>query len=356
MFYDNLKKLIKKFPILWKFLFSIKTNLVNLSRLKDVLMMMILLHIWPEQTYRFSTRKLLPEKKNRFSKESRPVIPYDLLKSNNNKIPKMKEINVIGVGSSFDLENLKHMKGSNFLVTFWFPLKIDSNGEIVYKHVNDWDKGFSPDYKTDDDGFVDFFWKINNQKNSNTLKEFKEKNMTYAVSRSECVVPFKKNGYKVLSVGIYATDKEGNHYPHNEVWETKSYRDLFDDDDCKYIALVDKIYKHPLLPPHPDWVPVGSFLPYLCALSYFAEKINVYGWDFYLESSPEKMSYWKLFFNMYKYKPDVLRGKTQFESALINFYYGYQLSKLPNIKIHSHLGKLDKHKKLMKRIEKVLFN
>jgi len=45
-----------------------------------------------------------------------------------------------------------------------------------------------------------------------------------------------------------------------------------------------------------------------------------------------------------------------FESALINFYYGYHLSKLPNIKIHGYMGKLGKHYKLIQRIEKVLFN
>ncbi|HJO77477.1 MAG TPA: hypothetical protein QF874_02400 [Pelagibacteraceae bacterium] len=58
---------------------------------------------------------------------------------------------------------------------------------------------------------------------------------------------------------------------------------------------------------------------------------------------------------MYNYKHDKL-AKTHFESALINFYYGYQLSKLPNINIYGYLGQLDKHEKLIKRIERVLFN
>ena len=59
---------------------------------------------------------------------------------------------------------------------------------------------------------------------------------------------------------------------------------------------------------------------------------------------------------MYKYKTDVFRWKAQFEHALINFYYGYQFSKLPNIKIHGYMGQLGKHEKLVKRIERVLFN
>ena len=89
MFYNNLKKIIKKFPTIWKFLFFIKTNLVNLSRLKDVLMMMILLHIWPEQTYRFSTRKLLPNMKNRHPRDGKLKLPYNYLKSKTSDIAKI---------------------------------------------------------------------------------------------------------------------------------------------------------------------------------------------------------------------------------------------------------------------------
>ena len=68
------------------------------------------------------------------------------------------------------------------------------------------------------------------------------------------------------------------------------------------------------------------------------------------------MSYWQLFFNMYKSKLDIGKSTEHFESALINFYYGYQLSKLPNFKIHGYMGQLGKHHKLIQRIERVLFN
>ena len=104
--YKQLKKIVKKFPTLWKFLTWLKDRLIDLSRLIDVLMMMILFHFWPEQTYRFSTRKFIPTKKNRFSKESRPIIPYDLVKSKSSNIPIMKEITVIGRGSSYNLNKL----------------------------------------------------------------------------------------------------------------------------------------------------------------------------------------------------------------------------------------------------------
>ena len=68
------------------------------------------------------------------------------------------------------------------------------------------------------------------------------------------------------------------------------------------------------------------------------------------------MNHWELFFNMYNVKLDVLRSNHYFESALINFYYAYQFSKLPNVNINGYMGQLDKHEKLIKKIERVLFN
>ena len=182
-----------------------------------------------------------------------------------------------------------------------------------------------------------------------------KKNITYVISRLECLGPFKKNNYNTCAIPIYIKDEDGNFLPRNEIWEKSNFLDLFDNDSCRRISLVEKVYKPPLEVEY-FWPPTGSFLPALCALSHVAEKINVYGWDFYLENSPKNMNYWKLFFNMYYYDADVKRSKNHFESALINFYYGYHLSRLPNFKIHGYMGKLAKHKKLINRIEKVLFN
>ena len=117
MFNDKLKIFIKRFPLIWKFLTWFKDSLIKLARLKDVFMMMLLFHLWPKQTYRFSTRRLLPAKKNRYSKESKPSIPYDLLESKSSRIPMMEEINVITNGLSFDLNNLKNLKGHTFIMS-----------------------------------------------------------------------------------------------------------------------------------------------------------------------------------------------------------------------------------------------
>ena len=112
MLYNNLKIIVKKFPTLWKILRWFKDSLIALSRSKDVYIMMLLFHLSPKYTYKFSTRKLLPSKENRYSKESKPLMPFNLLESKSSKIPMMEEINVIGLGSSFDMNNLKNDKVS----------------------------------------------------------------------------------------------------------------------------------------------------------------------------------------------------------------------------------------------------
>jgi len=336
MIYNN----IKKIPFLWKFLTRIKDRLIILSRLKDVLMMMLLLHFWPEQTYRFSTRKLLPSKRNRFSKESRPVIPYNLQKNNSSNILKMKEINVIGKGSSFDLNNIKKINGPIFLISFNSPLKIDENGKIFYKNY------FS--YKTGK--------KISREESFIEQKKYKDylaENITYGTGsgRVEITKLFKESGYNIVVMEVKAMNNDGNCLS-----EPTLYHNLIDNDQCKNIVMEQKIYRHPMPENYLNWAPAGSFLPSLCGLLFYAEKVNVYGWDAHLDSSPEIMGYWKLLFNMYNYKADVFRWNAHFEHALINFYYGYQLSKLPNINIYGYMGQLDKHEKLIKKIERVLFN
>ena len=159
----------------------------------------------------------------------------------------------------------------------------------------------------------------------------------------------KKNGHNILSVENHVMNEDGNYFNTKE--QTPSYINLIDNSQCKRICVAEKVYQAPF----PNMVPAGSFLPGLCALLHLAEKINVFGWDSHINSPPDQMGYWQLFFNTYKYKTD-FRWKAQFEHALINFYYGYQLSKLPNINIYGYMGQLDKHEKLIKRIERVLFN
>ena len=348
LLYKNLKNKIKKYPKIWKFLVLIKKYFIILSRLKDVLMMMVLFSIWPEKTYLFSTRKALPGKKNKFLKEQRSITPYNLVPDKSGNIPKMKEINIIGRGSSFDLNSLKKLNGPIFLVSFWNSLKIDSQENIFYKHYFSYDTGKFVDNRDtmNSKDLSDYFSMQEN------LKDYKNKNITYIISRPRVIELLKRSGHNVLSIKVHTMNKEGSYLSS----ESPDYLKLIDNDKCKRISVEEKIYRGPMPTNHPDWVPTGSLLPCVCALSFYAEKINIFGWDSHLDFTPNNMSYIRLLLNTYKYKTDVFRWKAQFEHALINFYYGYHFSKLPNINIYGYMGQLEKHKSLITRIEKVLFN
>ena len=145
-------------------------------------------------------------------------------------------------------------------------------------------------------------------------KNFDKKNFTYINNRVNAIKHFTKQEHQVLCVMIYTIDKNGNYNPLTKISEK-----FLNENPVNFISLAEKVYRPPLLKPNPEYAPTGSVLPSLYALSHLAEKVNVYGWDFYLNSSPKKMSYWQLFFNMYKFGPDK-RSKNHFESALINFY------------------------------------
>ena len=343
MLYSYIKRIIKQFPALWKMVTQFKDFLLRLSRVKDVVIMMVLFHIWPEQTFRFSTRKLLPNKKNRFSKKTKPEIPFNLLESKSSKIKKMKEIDLIGLGKSFNLKNLKKITKPTFLISFFGPVKIDNNGEVFYKNPS------LQEYMSDGSAVMEQLF------SNKTGGDFIKKNVTYVVGREEPINYFKKDGYSVLTVEVHASGKDGNYYPLSNYWKSASYYSLFNNNDFSHIAVAENVYKPPFVDPYPNWCPTGSFLPAICALSYFAEKINVYGWDFYLNKSPKKMSSFELLNKIYNYKLDTKYSNFLFEAGLLNLYYGLKFSENSKININGFMGDLENHKKLINDIEKVFF-
>ena len=278
-----------------------------IKRLFDASMMMFLLHVWPEQVYRFSTRKLLPNKSERFNMNDKPTVPFELIEERTSKIQRTEEINVVMRGSSFDISNLDNLNGPIYLVNFNCP--IETQKDVIYL----------------------------------------EQSIPNAYVMQQL-------GFSVCHVEVNRVAENGKRFPPNSYLSLKWYEKLLDKPNFKRIAIAEKICRPFKLPLSSSWRPAGAGLNAICALSYFADKINVYGWDFYLESSPDDMSYWELFSNLYKFRLDVFRSRLHFECAIINFYYGYHLSKLNNIKIYGYIGQLNRHEKLIKKIDRVLFN
>ena len=136
-----------------------KDKLDILLRLKDVLLMMILFNFFPSHIYKFSTRKCLPNKSNRFFAPKK-IEPYKIIKKKTN-MNVLGEVNLVTIGRSFNINKLKKLKGKIFFIPGWEPLKKDKNGNIFFR--SGWDimtKKSQPIFK-------------------NQLTEYKNKNLTY---------------------------------------------------------------------------------------------------------------------------------------------------------------------------------
>lgn len=287
-----------------------KTHGRMVIRVKDVFMMMVLFLLWPEQVYRFSTRKLLPKKGERNRKYSKEVfLPLEVDVSKSNGVEMMKEVNIVMRGGSFDPKKIKDIPEPIFLSGITTPIQRSRFRSLIIKY---------------------------------------NKQVTYTTAYSICARKLIEDGLSCIWMDIKEKDDK---------WEAINLGTI---EDMEYsssrggcIPAVKTLY--PVLPSSDAWTPMGLGLVTVAALFPFAEKINIYGWDFHLNSSPAVMGYWKLFFSTCNYKCDK-RSRSHFETMLINLYYGYHLSKLPNVTIHSWLGQLQRHKRLISRIERVLFD
>ena len=101
-----------------------------------------------------------------------------------------------------------------------------------------------------------------------------------------------------------------------------------------------------------NWIPTGSVIHNIFALTTFVDKINVYGWDFYFAEEPKNLNLFQILYQMYNSSP---HNSTNFESAIINYYFAFKLSQMQNINIYGRLGKISNKYNLIKKIEKVIY-
>lgn len=295
------------------------------KRVIDVTMMMCLLNIWPEQVYRFSTRKFLPSKEEKYNRHLMHTMPFEVIESRTSRdLPKIKELNLVMRGTSFDIAKLEYLSSPICFISF-YPITMAST--LASQNYEGHQRMQYAPIETDKDGF-------------------------YAMGDSRIVRELLKLNLQVLWVEICYLDRDGKICPCDGSRQYEWYERMLDNPLCKRVSMQVRMFADASF----RGQQIGSGLATIGACSFLADVINVYGWDFYLESSPSEMTYWQLFFNLYRYKLDVSRSKNHLESAMINFYYGYYLSQLTNVNVYGYMGQLSKHEKLIKRIEKVLFN
>ena len=303
-----------------------------LGRAVGLTIMLFLIHVWPEQVYRFSSRKLLPSKKERYRKFEKLTFPYNIVDSRTSTdLPRFSEINVVLRGASAANIPLNSLKGPIVLASFWPNILTERTRHYQGKTSEEFNK-------------LDYYFLHHD---SNAIKQLLD---------SERRVLWEETCY---------VDETGKLRPQDGNWGTEWYEEMSFNPLCKRVSIQYNAEKN-LTRLRP---PTGSGLSAITTCSFLAETVNVYGWDFYLEHSPEEISYWQLLFSMYKKKRSSMSTGGErivdrrldwaimhLESAVYNYYYGYHWSKLKNINIHGQLGQLKSHKRLIDKLERVLFN
>jgi len=311
-----------------------------ITRIPEVLMMMVMFHLKPEKVCKYSTHKRLLPDGSKYKINERPsLLPFTAIPEKSDDLSDLDEISIVMGGASFNLEQLREVKQPIFFVGY--------NNKDKINFRKDWHVDWNYIAKLD------------------KIIKNNELDITYVHSIIKYHRIHLESGIKFLF--LYGHHRLGDnifkaiHNDPDTVWYLNSNNPNF-----KKIAVYCTVYPQPnKIVDSPNssykkgvkftYLPVGSGLVTISALYPFAKKINVYGWDFHLKSSPELMNYMEVFSNTYNYTMDK-RSRDHFESTLINYYYGYHISKLPKIHVHGYLGKLEKHREMINRIERILFD
>ena len=263
-----------------------------------VLVMVLLLQFRPQSLYRFSTQRLLPDKNRRLQKTSNPLDDFKIDRDRSSQVPPLGAVTVIQKGISFDASLVDQLPGPIYAVNW--PEKLQRQ-DAVY---------VTADYSH--------------------LRRFVAEEM-----------------FPILFLEINRFDAQGNYHARDAGHEVESY---LDDPRIDRISLY-----HHAGPQHVAGMPATSGLATVVALSFFAESIEVYGWDFYLTFAPAGTGYWKTFFRYFvNFRMEI---QSQFvEMTIYNWHYAYRFSLLPNFKNYGYLSGLEKHQGINEKLDRVFYN
>ena len=275
-------------------------------------------------------------------------------------MPKLDQVTFISSSSSFDFNFIKKIETPIFLCGFWNSLRVDENENIIYL----------PNPNLVGNSYFYFrltkkLKKYSDFKKFDELKEYKNSNITYMQSVVSALDYIQNKGHNVLAIIHYLKKKDGEIYPTGRNYEKPYYKDYGITDSESFnkflkskkinqLHILERIYK-PMEKPYSEFAPTAGYLSCLSALSFISKKINAYGWDFYLEDSPNNMSSLGLLLRIWNIKMDLKLSKFLFEMGLMNIYYAYKFSKMDKFNIQGRLSELSKHEKLIKKIEKIFF-
>jgi len=101
-------------------------------------------------------------------------------------------------------------------------------------------------------------------------------------------------------------------------------------------------------------ITIGSGLYAALALSKLARKLNIFGWDFYMESSPMHLTH-KQAVNALHGKERDKKMRLHFELALTHWLFASRLKELDHVDIHGYLNDVSYHPKLISKISRVYY-
>lgn len=280
----------------WK---NLEHVVIRAPRWIRVLVMLATLHFRPGLLYLFSKVKLFPSKNDRLTKTANPRDDFEVDWDRSSELPALDRVTVLQRGISFDQSKIDELPGPIYTVNWTKKLDRD---DVVYV--------------TGDFGL---------------LQQFIAKEM-----------------FPILFMEINRFDGEGV-YRCRDIDHPSAI--LLEDPRIQRIA----VYHKARFPVTQTGMPATSGLACIVALSFLAQEIQVYGWDFYLTFAPAHSGYWK---SLFKYFVNFhMELQSQFlEMCVYNWHYAYRYSKLPNFRNHGYLSGLEKHPGINNRLDRIFYN
>ena len=167
-----LRDILKIFIIIFK-----KIKIMN--RIKDIFLISFCLNFYPSITYKFSTRKLLPQPDKRFRSYKENFPPVKIISKEQNTMKYFDEVNLVSYGNSFDINNIKNFKKPTFLISFWSTLRKNKNGSLVIHYTRE-DQRYLSDQED--------------------LEPYTNENLYYVVARKDVCKDLIKNNCNIINV------------------------------------------------------------------------------------------------------------------------------------------------------------
>lgn len=312
---DSLRIVFKKYSILYflgSFIILLKRNVLferysksfRVRRWTGWYLLCLMVHFCPRYAYFLSVRGEIPTKSTRFSESQNPLDDFEIHMDMSDTLPDMEEINIVIKGTSFNREFLSSLKGQIFL--------------------NNW---------VNDKGRV-----------REAVPLIKGRNIYYITGDQRVAEWMNKEGRTPIILLQYVWFDTKGGIVKDGLKLRDSIKDLFSNSKNRRIVVSHSTN----FPP-----PQMSGVLCMAALCKLAKKVNIFGWDQYLEFEPAEHGYWKTLFGLI---PNGVPLPGRVEQALWNYHYAYRFGKLPFLNIKGRLAQLKHHPELMSKIDKVFFS